>query len=320
MANIREINQYAKKELSVKEKIATFIPFLGLAFVVIFFAILTKGNQLASSNWKVLLNEVFSMGICSAGVLFVMSTGCVDFSVAAIASASAAIAAKLVGGNVLLIFIVTIVCGMFFGFMNGFIHTKMKIPAFITTLSTQFILRGLTLLVCNGYLEVTNDIARFDGIVLKLAVLLTVFILGYIVFEYSVLGKQCRAVGAMPEAARQNGIHVEKVKIITYMISGFLCGLAAFFLLARTSSASSTTAKGLEMDVLLAVLLGGISMTGGWSVKFRMAVVGCMIMTLFTNGMTLAGVETFNQQLIRAVMFIGVVAFTFKSKTGDLVV
>ena len=296
----------------------TFIPFLGLVFIIIFFAIITRGEQLSLKNLPILVSSIFSIGLGCAGVLFVMSTGNIDFSITAIVASSSAVAATLAGSNALLIFPIVIIFSTFIGLINGLLFGKLGIPSFITTLSMSFLLTGLTRVLARGYLTVPYSLNVLDNMPLKIGVLIFAFAVVYIVFEYTTFGKQCRALGSLPEAARQSGANIARIKVIMYVISGLFCGIIAFFTMARTTTASTTTAQTLMFDVLLAMLIGGLSLSGGWTVRFQVVPIGALIMAFISNGMSLAGIQGSIQQLIRAALFVIVVAISFDRKRGDI--
>ena len=98
------------------------------------------------------------------------------------------------------------------------------------------------------------------------------------------------------------------------MISGLLCGLAGFFSLVRTCTASSKTGDAFEFEVLLAVLFGGMPLSGGGSVKFRAAIVGSIAMAVMQNGMSLMGIDGLTQQLVQGIILIVVVVISFDRK------
>lgn len=296
----------------------TFIPFLGLVFIVVFFAIITRGDQLSLKNLPVLVSEIFSIGLGCAGVLFVMSTGNIDFSLTAIVASSSAVAATLAGQSSVLIFLIVIIFATAMGFINGLLFGKLGISSFITTLSMSFLLIGLTRVLARGFLTVPYSLNILDNVPLKVGVLIFVFAVVYIVFEYTTFGKQCRALGSLPEAARQSGANISRIRVIIYVISGFSCGIIGFFTMARTNTVASTTGGTLMFDVLLAMLIGGLSLNGGWTIRFQVVPIGALIMAFISNGMSIAGIQGPTQQLIRAALFIIVVAISFDRKRGDI--
>lgn len=294
-----------------KRFILNYFSFIGLVLVVLIFEILTKGKLLGSKNLMNIFNNFFSIGLGSVGVMFLMSLGNLDLSVGAVLGFSAAIAAFAANISLVLIFPAAILTGLLIGTLNGVLISRLNVESFICTLAVSFVVRGLSTWLLNGSVGIPVSMRIFDKDFVKIAVFLLVMIVFYLIFEYTRFGKSCRAIGASEEAARQSGINVEKVKMYAFMISGFLCGLAGFFSLVRTCTASSKTGDAFEFDVLLAVLFGGMPLSGGWSVKFRSAVVGSIAMAVMYNGMSLMGIDGLMQQLVQGIILIAVVVISF---------
>jgi ribose transport system permease protein len=299
-------------------QISQIMPFLGLIIVVMFFEIVSGGRLLTINNSKVLLNEVFSIGL-GAAVVFLMSQGNMDFSLGAVVGLAAALAAIASGISPAFLFPAAILAGLLLGSINGFIYAKLKIPAFIATLAMSFVIKGMTSVLLNGSRGIPFKMNKFDNPILKMVVFFGILIICYIVFEYTSYGKQSRAAGSLPEAARQSGVNLFKVRLISFIISGGVCGLVAFFSLVRSCTASNTTGSGFEFNVLLALMIGGLSLTGGWPVKFRSVVIGSITMAIISNGMTLWGIDGFTQQLVKGLIFIVAVMISFDRKNVSVI-
>jgi len=303
------------ERLGLQSGTERLVPYLSLIVVVVFFGTITRGRLFSPVNGKILLNEIFSIGLGAVGVLFVMAQGSLDFSIGAIigfASALAALAAKISLG---LILPVALCVGILVGLFNGFIYAKLNVPAFIATLAVSFILKGITSVILNGSIGVPFAMSVYDNVPLKLVVFLSVWGIGYMIFEYTGFGKQCRAIGASASVSELSGVHLTKVKLLSYVISGGTCGIISFFSLARTCTAANGTGSGAEFNVLLALMIGGLSFAGGWTAKFHNAVIGSIIMAVISNGMTLWGIDGLTQQLVKGALFIFAVSIAFDRKT-----
>ena len=294
-----------------KAFLSNYFSYIGLILVVIAFELLTDGRLLGSKNLMNIFNNFFSIGLGAMGVVFLMSLGDMDLSVGAIVGLSAALAAFSAKVSLWLIFPVAILTGLLIGWLNGIIIARLKVAAFIATLAMSFVVRGTTTFLLNGSAGVPVLLRVFDNDVLKIAVFAAILVMFYIVFEYRGFGKQCRAIGSSTEAARQSGVDVRKVRTLAFVISGIICGLVGFFSLVRTCTASSNTGNAFEFDVILAVLFGGILLTGGWQVKFRAAVVGSVAMAVIYNGMSLLGINGLTQQIIQGILLIVIVCISF---------
>lgn len=293
--------------------------FIGLLLVAIVFEILTQGKLFSTRNYMNIFNNFFSISLGAVGVMFLMSLGELDLSVGAILGFSAAMGAFSANISLAIILPVCIATGLVIGLLNGVLISKFKVESFIGTLAISFIFRGMTTWLLNGSVGVPVAMRVFDKNIVKIILFLVVMVVFYVLFEYTAFGKQCRAVGASEDAARQSGVKVEKIRIIAFSISGFLCGLAGFFSLVRTCTASSKTGNAFEFDVLLAVLLGGMPLSGGWAVKFRAAVVGSIAMAIMYNGMSLMGIDGLTQQIVQGVILIVVVVISFDRKSAVVI-
>ena len=153
-------------------------------------------------------------------------------------------------------------------------------------------------------------------VILLFAVLM---VLLYTLYEHCAYGKHCRAVGASKLAAQQSGVRVKRTRMVAFMISGLMCGLVGFFTLVRACTASSGTGGSFEFDVLLAVLFGGMPLSGGWPVRFRAAVLGSVAMAVLKSGMSLAGINGLIQQIVEGVILIAVVALSFDRRNAAVI-
>ena len=159
----------------------------------------------------------------------------------------------------------------------------------------------------------------FDQNSIKISVFVFSLVVLFLLFEFMPFGKCCRAIGSSSNAARQAGVKVEKTKILAFVISGLMCGLVGFFSLVRTCTASSQTGNAFEFDVLLAVLFGGMPLTGGWPVKFRSAVIGSIAMAIMKNGMSVMGIDGLTQQIVEGVILIIIVVIAFDRKSAGVI-
>lgn len=293
--------------------------FIGLLLVVLVFEYLTKGKLLTTKNFMNIFNNFFTIGLGAVGVMFLMSLGELDLSVGAILGLTAAIGAFAANISLVLILPMALLTGLIIGTLNGLLISRLKVESFIGTLAVSFVARGMTTWLLNGSVGIPVSMRVFDKNIVKIMVFILVMIVFYILFEYTGFGKKCRAIGASQDAARQSGVNVERVRMIAFMISGFLCGLAGFFSLVRTCTASSKTGSAFEFNVLLAVLFGGMPLSGGWTVKFRAAVVGSIAMAVMYNGMSLMGIDGLTQQVVQGIILIVIVVISFDRRNAVVI-
>lgn len=300
-----ETVQKNKVDFDIMAFVKQVIPFMGLLMVAILFEVLSGGKLLSGRNLTLLLNQAFTLSLGAIGCSFVIAQGNLDFSLGGIVGIAAATAATVSGAGLFVTILTAVVVGLAIGILNGSIHAFFGIPAFVVTLSVQFILRGLIVVVTKaGTLPIPFYMYSVDNTPLKFTVLILTFLFGYIVFEYTKVGKQCKALGSGIAASIQSGINVKAMKIISFAIVGSLSGLCGFFSLIRAGAASTATGQFFETDVMTALVLGGMPLTGGSSCKIKSAIIGSLILAVLTNGMVLWGINEHMQQLIKGCIFI----------------
>lgn len=304
----------------VQDFLHNFLPFLSLILVTVIFQIATDGQMVSSGNFKPFVREVFNVILGAAGLAFILSQGAFDFSISASVAFAAAIGAHASSLSVYAILPVTIACGLAVGLCNGVIYGVFKVNPFITTLAMSFVLKGVNVLVLgSGSLSVPFEVLAWDTITLRVVVMVAVCVVGYILFEKTRIGKECKIVGTNPEFAKQSGINIIWVKIRSYLIMGVIVGIVAFFCLIRSATASTSTGAGFNNSALNAVLLGGMAITGGSTSKFRSAIIGAMVMSVLTLGMNKCGIDAHMQQLIQGLVFLVAVSMTFDRKNSAVI-
>jgi ribose transport system permease protein len=306
--------------LSNISRIKQVIPFLGLIAVVLFFQIASGGRLMSRANLPVFVNHAFAIIIAACGASFLMAQGNLDFSMAGNVCVTAAITALLSRTSVPLAIISALFFGSFLGLFNGIAHAILGLPAFIATLAASFMYSGAAnVLLGSGSLAANYDMKRLDNLPLKLCVLAVIFLITFIALEFSPFGKQCKAMGARIEVARQSGVNIIIKKIIPFVLCGTACGLIAVFSILRTCTASTQTGASTQINTILALLLGGIPFSGGWASRFRGVITGSLMMAVITNGLVITGVAALTQQIIKGVLFIIAVAISFDRQNATVI-
>lgn len=304
-----------------KQLLLTSVPVIVLIVLVIFFEIVSNGRLLSRMNIDALLNSMFSIALGAAGVSFLMAQGNLDFSMGGIVGLAAALSGFAAWIHPVLSVLVGVGVGAACGLLNGVIHAKFKVSSIITTLSTAFIFRGIQgTLITTGAVSLPASMMFLENTELKVALMAVAFIAGGIFYTRTRVGKYCKAIGSREEASFQSGIKVNKYKIGCFVLSGSVAGLVGFFYLVRAASASANTGSGFEFDVLLAMLLGGMPISGGSSARFRSVIIGSLIMTILSNGMILWGLDSVLQQFIRGIIFLVSVSISFDRRNLTTIV
>jgi ribose/xylose/arabinose/galactoside ABC-type transport system permease subunit len=286
---------------------------VGLVLLVIVFQILNP-TFLSSGNIASMLVAAAILVILAVGQTFVVATGGIDLSVASMMTLGAVAFGQAYshGWGLFWACVLAIVVGAAAGLINGVVIARGKITDFIVTLGMLSAASGAALIFADGkpvtvintfLLKLsTGGIGIFGWTVLIAAV---VALIAHGFLFWTRFGTHVLATGGSREAANATGINTARVKIAVYAISGLLAGLAAILLVARVGAAEPASNTSFLLNSVAAVVLGGVSLLGGRATVAG-PVIGALLLTALTNGLTLLGVSQFYQPL--AVGFVVVLA------------
>ncbi|MCP3709528.1 L-arabinose ABC transporter permease AraH [Paraburkholderia sp. CNPSo 3274] len=292
----------------------------GIAVVfVVLFAVLsaTVPDFLTTRNIQGLLLSVTLIGSIAVTMMFVLALGEVDLSVASIVAFSGVVASTVItqSHSVLLGIAAGVLAGGAVGLVNGVLIARFKINSLIATLAMMEAVRGLAFLTSNGDAVMISEERFFDlggGSFLGISFPIWSNIIGFVVFGFllkkTVFGKNVLAVGGNSEAARLAGLPVTRIKITVFVLQGLITGFAGVMLASRMSLGDPKTSVGLELGVISACVLGGVSLTGGVA-TISGVLVGVLIMGSVQDAMSLMNVPTFYQYLIRGGILLLAVLF-----------
>ena len=292
----------------------------GIAVVfVVLFAVLsaTVPDFLTTRNIQGLLLSVTLIGSIAVTMMFVLALGEVDLSVASIVAFSGVVASTVItqSHSVLLGITAGVLAGGAVGLVNGVLIARFKINSLIATLAMMEAVRGLAFLTSNGDAVMISEERFFDlggGSFLGISFPIWSNIIGFVVFGFllkkTVFGKNVLAVGGNSEAARLAGLPVTRIKITVFVLQGLITGFAGVMLASRMSLGDPKTSVGLELGVISACVLGGVSLTGGVA-TISGVLVGVLIMGAVQDAMSLMNVPTFYQYLIRGGILLLAVLF-----------
>ena len=299
-------------------KKSQIVQWLGLVLVVAVFGVWSKGNLFSQYNLNTMLETLTPLVIICTGMTFIFAHGGMDISSGAVVAVSSLCAVVLMNatGSLMLGILAAMISAMVCYLINVIVTNKFGLMATITSLAIMFSARGIVTYVCQltpneriSVAEVSMELFKKNhGFMIFVMVAVTV-VLG-ILFNYTVIGKGAKAIGDNAVSARQNGVSVEKTKIICYMIAGACVGLASIFKLSATSVVQSMTGEGLEMDVLVVCVLGGMSLSGGAGTRMSSAVVGAFTYVLLAKGLTIVGMNPNVVLLVKAVIFLLIIYMT----------
>ena len=311
-----------KEKAKAKEILQKIIPFLGIILMIIIFQVGGEGKLLTKVNINSILNQTVYIAIMAFGAIFVYSHGGMDLSYGGVIGFSVLVAILVANTGVPagVVFITNILAALVWFVLNGVVSVYLQVSPFITSLCIMYMCRGILNTVCASQkYSIPVELFEFDNQKFKLGMLLGVFIICYILFEKTAIGKDNKAIGGNPAAAKQAGVNVNRTRMIAYIISGITVGIAGFILMARAGSVSTSTGQGMEMNVVTALVLGGVPLSGGSKVKMIGAVVGSFSVILLRNGLIILGVNERVVEGIQGLVLLLLVFLTYvKNKDGVL--
>lgn len=305
-----------KNKININTFIAEYA--IIIIFVVLFAAMsIFAPNFLTGSNMANVLRQVSINGICAVGMTFVMLTGGIDLSVGALIAVSGVLTAMMMlnGINPFLASLTALALCTLIGFLTGLFISYIGVPPMIATLGTQTSLRGIAYLITGG-----TPVFGFDegyavigqgyvgAIPIPVIILVIIFAIGVFFLSQTRYSRYIYGVGGNEEVARLSGINVHKVKAFVYAVSGFCSGLAGLVMLGRLNSGQPRAGESYEMDVITAVVLGGVSLNGGVG-KISHVIFGVLIIGVLTNGMTMMAIDDYWQRVVKGLVLLLAVGF-----------
>ncbi|MGH9657832.1 MAG: ABC transporter permease [Bryobacteraceae bacterium] len=305
--------------------IQRLLPFVSLIALFVGLSVASP-HFLTQTNLSSVVRQTAVINIMALGMTMIIIAGGIDLSVGAILAMGGLLGTMAMekGASIPAGVAIGILVGLFCGFVNGILTTRLKIAPFIVTLGTLGIVRGLTLIISNG-LPVHRIPKEFsflgEGSVLGVPFVLWLVVgcaaMTHVVLEHTRLGRYAFAIGSNTDAAIYAGIPVAFHTTAVYAIGGMLTGLAGMIEASRLMTGQPTAGQGYELQAIAAVVIGGGSLHGGEGSVLG-TLVGAFIMGLLSNGSDLLGVSPYLQQaIIGAVIILAVTVDEMgKRRTG----
>ena len=304
----------------------TIIGLLVTLFLMIVLFSLLSPYFLSTRNALNIGQAISIRGLMAIGLTIVMIGGGLDLSIAAVAAVSGMIAASLINAEVhgTMAGMAALLGAALLGSVNAFVIVKLRINPIIATLGTLLFFRGLAFVVSGGNnivigVNTWSVLGRgfYLGLPVSLIVYLVVLVLGMLFMRYTIIGNYVYAIGGNTEACRNVGIGVDRVRSGTYIFSAMIAGLAGLAIMSQAGTSMPNAMNGAELDIITAVLLGGIALTGGRGTLFG-TFLGTLIIGVINNGLILTGVEVYWQMVVRGLILIAAVALdSFRRGGGD---
>ncbi len=309
-----------------------FIDYRSLVALIVLIVIVASlsPNFISKDNLLNTLRQTSINAVIAVGMTMVILTAGIDLSVGSVLALCGAIAATMIkaGLDVWLVILGVLLSGTLLGTVSGLIVAKGKVQAFIATLVTMTLLRGVTMVftggrpIDTGFAANSIQFAQLGtgywlGVPVPVWIMGIVFIIGWYVLNQTPIGRYIYAVGGNEAATALSGIKTERVHIFVYAASGMLSALAGLIMTARLSSAQPTAGTAYELDAIAAVVVGGTSLMGGKGRLFG-TLVGALIIGFLNNALNLLDVSAYYQMIAKAaVILVAVLVDNFLAHKGN---
>ncbi|WP_282065996.1 ribose ABC transporter permease [Vibrio rotiferianus] len=318
-------NETGSKKLFTKEWLIEQKSLIALLFLIVVVSFLNP-NFFTVDNILNILRQTSVNAIIAVGMTLVILTAGIDLSVGSVLALCGAFAASMIALEVPVLIAVptSLFAGAALGAISGIIIAKGKVQAFIATLVTMTLLRGVTMVytdgrpISTGFTDTADAFAWFGtgyalGIPVPVWLMVIVFAAAWYLLNHTRFGRYVYALGGNESATRLSGINVDRVKIGVYAICGMLAALAGIIVTSRLSSAQPTAGMGYELDAIAAVVLGGTSLMGGKG-RIMGTLIGALIIGFLNNALNLLDVSSYYQMIAKAVVILLAVLVDNKNK------
>jgi fructose transport system permease protein len=326
------VASFDEEQLSLLQRLQRFlhaypttVPFVVLALGLLLGVAVNPHRFTSASNFSTVLTQVMVTGILGIGQTLVILTAGIDLSVGVIMVISSVVMGRLGvldGVPTFIAFPLGLLCGAAFGYLNGTLVTRLKMPPFIVTLGTLSIIGALNTYYSQSqtigmqdieeqapFLSLMgNQLAIGDArIMWGTFLLLIVAAVVWYILTRTAYGRHVYATGDDPEAARLAGINTDRILLSVYVFAGFIAAVAGWALIGRVGAISPTASENMNLNSITAVVIGGTSLFGGRG-SIIGTLVGALIVGVFRSAVSLAGLDVLWQEFAIGVLIIVAVA------------
>lgn len=300
--------------------ISRLLPLLWLALITLIFAVWTKGNFVELYNLKILLDQALIVGTVATGAAFIYASGNVNLAMGACTALVATVVARLylVMPSVVLMILVSVVFGVVLMAISAFLSTKLNVRVMFVTIVMMTLLSAIQRSIVGAETislpyEMTKVMknAYFSYIAFGIF-----FVICCVLFYFFDIGRALKFLGTNLVCAEQTGHYRRKYLMIAFVIAGVGVGLASVMTIVRTGSISINTASTLNMDCMLALVLGGMSIFGGSKSYLYAGIIGALTVSALNNGLNMVGVSPDIIQGIRGILFMVFICTAQKRPQG----
>ena len=297
-------------------KLQSLMPIIVLAVLVVFFTFLNP-NFFSMRNFARIAIAASPFLMVTIGVTFIIIMGSIDLSMEGTVSLTAIVFCfcflffgGTLGSGGWVAIPLALLAGAIYGALNGFIHAKLLIPSFMSSLAMGFVgIGAAVLLTGGGIVRIDDDIFRslltyrIQGFPLMVYVAILFLFFGFIIQKFTVLGRNLYAIGGAEDLAAASGVPVLRTRILAFSLAGFYYSLAGVLQVAKLGQAESVTGANLMFLSITAAVVGGVALWGAIGGVFN-ALIGVLIVAVINNGMVVIGLPDYLQDGVLGILVI----------------
>jgi len=310
----------------LRHVLTAFGPLVGLVAVCVLFAVLRYDTFVSRDNFSIIMQQTAVIGVAALGMTLVIIAGGIDLSVGSIIALGTVVIALLIekGVSPFLAALGGVGAAAICGGLSGVLITRLRLLPFVVTLGMMGALRGAAkglageqpIYPDETWLNNLMQLGRHGGLPSGVWMMLGFAVLVALALRYTRFGRHVFAVGSNELTARLCGVPVERVKLLVYILGGAFAGLGAVLQFAYLTGGDPTTAVGLELNIIAAVVIGGASLAGGQGTVTG-TLVGALIMSVVANGCTKLGLSNWVQEIVTGGIIIAAVLLDYVRRRGS---
>lgn len=294
--------------LSENRWLQTVLPVVCLAVIFLIFGVASHGRFVTKINIKMIVDQALIVAVVATGASYIFATGNINIAMGSSTALTAAICAIAFEKmeSVLAMFLVSIVMGIAIMAICALLSTLLRVSVIHVTIVMMVLLTALQEEVLDGgTVSLPYSVTNAMQNAYVPYIIFAVFVLGCIIaFHFTGLGRSLKAVGSNEKCAGLTGISWNRYVLIAFLVAGLGAGLGALLTIIRSGSVGVTTCSTMNMDVMLAIVLGGMPISGGSKSRAYAAVIGAVTVTALNNGLLMVGVSSTLVQGVRGVVFL----------------
>lgn len=315
------------KKADIKKYVINLAPVFGLTVLFLTFLVMGTWKDInVAYGLKSILNQSIVVAVVATGAIFIYTLGSFDISLGASTAVSALIGA-MVYNHTESIPVMALTCigtAVLVGLLNSVLASVFNLPVFVTTIAMLSFLNALVLLLINvngtgSEIAIpATAVKAINNTGFKLTVLILFCLLCVFLFNFTKLGRKQKFLGGNAVCAKLSGISEKKMAIAAFVLSGIGVGLGAFLSIVYAPTLTRNTASSVGMDVIIAIVFGGMPVSGGARSKIYAAVIGAFSMTILGQLMVMLNLNSGIGQMVKAAIFLFVVFLATSDQRGKL--